>query len=191
MVAENCNLCMLCITVTGCPAITLGAEAIEIDAAVCYGCGLCAATCNRDAILVRGRRGGRPMKGYDIYLVGVGGQGVLTIGEIIMSAAFRKGQSVNFYPTKGMAQRGGFVKAQLRLGRESAGREHPGEGRRPGHLHRGLGDAQGGALHQAGRRRRAVRLRLGADGCDAGQGALSRARSGRRAGRRGGSAASP
>ncbi len=52
VVAENCNLCKLCITVTGCPAITLGEEAIEIDAAVCYGCGLCAATCNRDAILV-------------------------------------------------------------------------------------------------------------------------------------------
>jgi indolepyruvate ferredoxin oxidoreductase alpha subunit len=51
VVAENCNLCMLCITVTGCPALTLGVEAIEVDAAVCYGCGLCAATCNRDALL--------------------------------------------------------------------------------------------------------------------------------------------
>ena len=28
---------------------------------------------------------------------------------------------VNFYPTKGMAQRGGFVKAQLRLGRATIG----------------------------------------------------------------------
>ena len=28
-----------------------------------------------------------------------------------------KALPVNFYPTKGMAQRGGFVKAQLRLGR--------------------------------------------------------------------------
>jgi indolepyruvate ferredoxin oxidoreductase beta subunit len=54
---------------------------------------------------------------FDIYCVGVGGQGVLTIGEIIAEAAFRKGIPVNFYPTKGMAQRGGFVKAQLRLGR--------------------------------------------------------------------------
>ena len=52
VVAENCNACKLCITVTGCPAITLGEEAIEIDAAVCYGCGLCVTTCNRDAILV-------------------------------------------------------------------------------------------------------------------------------------------
>jgi indolepyruvate ferredoxin oxidoreductase beta subunit len=59
------------------------------------------------------------MTGYDVYLVGIGGQGVLTIGEIIMAAAFQNGYSVNFYPTKGMAQRGGFVKAQLRMGSEA------------------------------------------------------------------------
>jgi len=52
VVAENCNLCKLCITMTGCPAISLGEDAIEIDEATCYGCGLCAATCNRDAIVV-------------------------------------------------------------------------------------------------------------------------------------------
>jgi indolepyruvate ferredoxin oxidoreductase beta subunit len=68
------------------------------------------------------------MTEYDIYLVGVGGQGVLTIGEIIMTAAFRQGYPVNFYPTKGMAQRGGFVKAQLRIGRESAGPSIPEKG---------------------------------------------------------------
>ncbi len=58
---------------------------------------------------------------YDIYFVGVGGQGVLSIGEIITETAFRLGLPVNFYPTKGMAQRGGFVKAQLRLGRSTPG----------------------------------------------------------------------
>ena len=58
---------------------------------------------------------------YDIYLVGVGGQGVLSIGEIITEAAYLRGIPVNYYPTKGMAQRGGFVKAQLRLGRASVG----------------------------------------------------------------------
>lgn len=58
---------------------------------------------------------------YDIYLVGVGGQGILTIGEIIAEAALRLGIPANFYPTKGMAQRGGFVKAQLRIGRASVG----------------------------------------------------------------------
>jgi indolepyruvate ferredoxin oxidoreductase beta subunit len=65
---------------------------------------------------------------YDIYFVGVGGQGVLTIGEIITEAAFRRRLPVNFYPTKGMAQRGGFVKAQLRLGREAAGPSIPEKG---------------------------------------------------------------
>ena len=54
----------------------------------------------------------------DIYTVGVGGQGILTISDIITLAAAEKGMGINFFPTKGMAQRGGFVKAQLRLGRE-------------------------------------------------------------------------
>ena len=65
---------------------------------------------------------------YDIYLVGVGGQGVLTIGDLITEAAMRRGLPVNFYPTKGMAQRGGFVKAQVRLGRETVGPHIPEKG---------------------------------------------------------------
>ena len=50
VVAENCNLCNLCISVTGCPAIDVGDETIVIDPALCYGCGLCAEVCNRDEI---------------------------------------------------------------------------------------------------------------------------------------------
>jgi indolepyruvate ferredoxin oxidoreductase beta subunit len=65
---------------------------------------------------------------YDIYLVGVGGQGVLSIGEIITEAAYSRGIPVNYYPTKGIAQRGGFVKAQLRLGRASVGPAIPEKG---------------------------------------------------------------
>jgi indolepyruvate ferredoxin oxidoreductase beta subunit len=65
---------------------------------------------------------------YDIYFVGVGGQGVLTIGELLAETAHRQGIPVNFYPTKGMAQRGGFVKAQLRLGRETVGANIPERG---------------------------------------------------------------
>jgi indolepyruvate ferredoxin oxidoreductase, beta subunit len=68
------------------------------------------------------------MNSYNIYLVGVGGQGVLTIGEIITETAFRAGLPVNFYPTKGMAQRGGFVKAQLRIGRSTPGPAIPEQG---------------------------------------------------------------
>lgn len=65
---------------------------------------------------------------YDIYLVGVGGQGVLTIGDLITEAAVQQGVPASFYPTKGMAQRGGFVKVQLRLGRETVGPNIPEKG---------------------------------------------------------------
>ncbi|MFC2030813.1 2-oxoacid:acceptor oxidoreductase family protein [Chloroflexota bacterium] len=65
---------------------------------------------------------------YDLYLVGVGGQGVLTIGDLIAEAALVSGIPANFYPTKGMAQRGGFVKAQVRLGRELVGPQIPEQG---------------------------------------------------------------
>ena len=65
---------------------------------------------------------------YDLYLVGVGGQGVLTIGDLITEAAQSCGIPANFYPSKGMAQRGGFVKAQVRLGREVVGPQIPEKG---------------------------------------------------------------
>jgi indolepyruvate ferredoxin oxidoreductase alpha subunit len=50
VIEDNCNKCKLCITVTGCPAISLGEESIIIDPALCYGCGLCSQVCNREAI---------------------------------------------------------------------------------------------------------------------------------------------
>lgn len=62
---------------------------------------------------------------YDIFFAGVGGQGILTIGEVLAEVAFYKGFPANFYPSKGMAQRGGFVKGQLRLGRENVGPNIP------------------------------------------------------------------
>lgn len=62
---------------------------------------------------------------YDIFFAGVGGQGMLTIGEVLAEVAHYKDIPANFYPSKGMAQRGGFVKAQLRLGRENVGPNIP------------------------------------------------------------------
>jgi len=50
VVEENCNQCKLCITTTGCTAITLGETSIEIDPLQCNGCGICAQVCNRGAI---------------------------------------------------------------------------------------------------------------------------------------------
>jgi indolepyruvate ferredoxin oxidoreductase beta subunit len=64
----------------------------------------------------------------DMYIVGVGGQGVLTIAEIVLEAASKMNIPANFYPTKGMAQRGGFVKAQVRLGRTVYGPSIPEQG---------------------------------------------------------------
>ena len=61
----------------------------------------------------------------DIFMVGLGGQGILTIGELIGNAALTKRIPVNFFPTKGMTQRGGFVKAQLRLGLQQVGGDIP------------------------------------------------------------------
>lgn len=57
----------------------------------------------------------------DIVLIGVGGQGILTIGDLLTRAALDAGIPASFAPTKGMAQRGGFVKAELRLGAEEVG----------------------------------------------------------------------
>jgi indolepyruvate ferredoxin oxidoreductase alpha subunit len=49
---EACTLCRRCITVTGCPAISLDEEAVVIDRSLCYGCSLCAQVCPFDAIEV-------------------------------------------------------------------------------------------------------------------------------------------
>jgi len=55
---EACTLCRKCITVTGCPALSLGEEAVVIDASLCYGCSLCAQVCPFDAIQPVGGRAG-------------------------------------------------------------------------------------------------------------------------------------
>jgi indolepyruvate ferredoxin oxidoreductase beta subunit len=57
----------------------------------------------------------------DLLLVGVGGQGVLTIGDLLLRAAFAADLPASFCPSKGMAQRGGFVKVELRLGADGVG----------------------------------------------------------------------
>jgi indolepyruvate ferredoxin oxidoreductase, alpha subunit len=52
-VTDKCTLCKRCVTITGCPAISLGEEAIVIDEVLCNGCGLCAQVCNLDVIETR------------------------------------------------------------------------------------------------------------------------------------------
>lgn len=53
---------------------------------------------------------------FDIYLSGVGGQGIGLISEIILRAADHAGQRVKSVDTHGLAQRGGIVVSQIRMG---------------------------------------------------------------------------
>ena len=56
------------------------------------------------------------MKAFSIYLTGVGGQGIGLISEIILRAADHAGLPVKSVDTHGLAQRGGIVVSQIRMG---------------------------------------------------------------------------
>jgi indolepyruvate ferredoxin oxidoreductase beta subunit len=56
---------------------------------------------------------------YNILIVGVGGQGVLTMFKILGNAALRQGLKVNGAETHGMSQRGGSVYVHLRISNEA------------------------------------------------------------------------
>lgn len=53
-----------------------------------------------------------------IYLTGVGGQGIGLISEIILRAADHAGHRVKAVDTHGLAQRGGVVVSQIRMGKQ-------------------------------------------------------------------------
>jgi len=52
----------------------------------------------------------------NILVVGVGGQGLITVGRILAEAALRAGENVLVAETHGMAQRGGSVFVHVRIG---------------------------------------------------------------------------
>ncbi len=56
----------------------------------------------------------------DILLVGVGGQGILTMASIIATAAMLDGNDVRMSEIHGMAQRGGTVFTEIRIGSKSS-----------------------------------------------------------------------
>ena len=58
------------------------------------------------------------MKNFNIYLCGVGGQGIGLISEVILRAADHAGLQAIGVDTHGLAQRGGIVASQIRIGRE-------------------------------------------------------------------------
>ncbi len=55
---------------------------------------------------------------FSIYLTGVGGQGIGLISEIILRAADHAGYRVKAVDTHGLAQRGGIVVSQIRMGNQ-------------------------------------------------------------------------
>ncbi len=56
------------------------------------------------------------MKPYNIVLAGVGGQGVITVGKILVEGALREGKNAVMSEVHGMAQRGGNVISEVRIG---------------------------------------------------------------------------
>jgi indolepyruvate ferredoxin oxidoreductase beta subunit len=56
------------------------------------------------------------MKEFDIVLAGVGGQGILLAAEILGTAAMKEGFNVRVSELHGMAQRGGAVVSNVRIG---------------------------------------------------------------------------
>ncbi len=56
------------------------------------------------------------MKEFNIVLAGVGGQGILLAAEILGTAALKEGLNVRVSEIHGMAQRGGSVTSNIRMG---------------------------------------------------------------------------
>lgn len=56
------------------------------------------------------------MKPFNVYLSGVGGQGIGLISEIMLRSVDHSGQKAIGVDTHGLAQRGGIVASQLRIG---------------------------------------------------------------------------
>jgi len=52
----------------------------------------------------------------NIYISGVGGQGAIRLGQIIADYALQKGKKIKFFKEVGMAQRGGAVHCEIRIG---------------------------------------------------------------------------
>lgn len=58
------------------------------------------------------------MKSMNIYLAGVGGQGIGLLAEVLAQSALRAGYRVRGCDTHGLAQRHGTVISHLRIGKE-------------------------------------------------------------------------
>ncbi|MBW2538534.1 MAG: 2-oxoacid:acceptor oxidoreductase family protein, partial [Deltaproteobacteria bacterium] len=54
------------------------------------------------------------MNSFNVYMTGVGGQGIGLLSEILLRAADHAGHTVKGVDTHGLAQRGGIVVSSLR-----------------------------------------------------------------------------
>lgn len=59
------------------------------------------------------------MKTFNIYLIGVGGQGIGLLSETLLRAADHAGLGIKAVDTHGLAQRGGVVVSNIRIGDRS------------------------------------------------------------------------
>jgi len=56
------------------------------------------------------------MKSFNIYITGVGGQGIGLLSEVLLRSADHAGLKVKAVDTHGLAQRGGIVTSHMRFG---------------------------------------------------------------------------
>ncbi|MFH1136986.1 MAG: 2-oxoacid:acceptor oxidoreductase family protein [Pseudomonadota bacterium] len=56
------------------------------------------------------------MKPFNIFLIGVGGQGIGMLSEVLLRAADHAGLAAKGVDTHGLAQRGGIVRSRIRIG---------------------------------------------------------------------------
>jgi indolepyruvate ferredoxin oxidoreductase beta subunit len=59
-----------------------------------------------------------PDKNFDMLLAGVGGQGIIFAGQILMESALKEGHSAFAFEEHGMARRGGAVASHIRFGED-------------------------------------------------------------------------
>ncbi len=55
---------------------------------------------------------------HELMFSGIGGQGVMVIGELLCTAAVKKGYNATFYPSYGQEKRGGRTMCQIVLSEE-------------------------------------------------------------------------
>lgn len=67
-------------------------------------------------MIVMAKKSTKKAKEFNVVAIGVGGQGVLTLGGIIAEAALKAGYDVKMSELHGLAQRGGSIPVQVRFG---------------------------------------------------------------------------